>query len=127
MPQTITKREATIFRAWTFPEIPIDSVIMASTTKLVPPAKSVLKELENGIGKRTVYRSERSMLWRKTPVGSRLKISIEGSIRCTCDEKGDCEVEIVESVKHDHIASRWRGLLSSREFREGLSSLRLLY
>lgn len=79
---------------------------MASTTKLVPPAKSVLKELENQIGKRTVYRSEMSMLWRKTPVGSRLRISIEGSIRCACDEKDDCEVEIVKSVKHDHIASR---------------------
>jgi len=46
MPQIITKRDATIFRAWTFPEIPIDSVMIASTTKFVPPAKSVLGESE---------------------------------------------------------------------------------
>jgi hypothetical protein len=42
-PQSITKRETTILRVWTLSEIPIDRVIIARMTKLVPPAKSVLE------------------------------------------------------------------------------------
>jgi hypothetical protein len=78
MPQTITKRDATILRAWTFPEIPIDSVMIASTTKFVPPAKSVLSESEEGIERITIYQSGTSMLWQKRQVGSQLRISLEG-------------------------------------------------
>ena len=77
MPQTITKRDATILRAWTFPDIPIDSVMTASTTKFVPPAKSVLTNQKRELRREQFIKVERPCYGKKDKLVANWELALK--------------------------------------------------
>jgi hypothetical protein len=116
MPPVMTKREAMMLRAWRLEVMPIERVIIARTTKFVPPAKSVLRcqircqkhERRRG----TICRSGRSMLWRRRAIGSRLTGQTWIEKVTTCDEESNCEVIVVKNIHNNHCGDNRR--LNSR-------------
>ena len=121
MPQVMTKREAMMLRAWRLEVMPIERVIIARTTKFVPPAKSVLRcQIMCQKKRGTICRSGRSMLWRRRAVGSPLTGQTEIEELRTCDEKSNCEVIIVKNIHNNHCVdnrrlNNWRGQRSNED------------